>query len=188
MGTVWAASVTRLPKKRVLSIPSGSTRDSALCEGLPDEGGESNMVGEVLFGMLVVASTMSQAVEPAKLALACHGHTQYLEADSQSPPVSLGITVDLADRTVQGFRYPEDFPIKIIDVNETTIIFHGSSRHASGATYRQINGGIDRVTGDGEATSDVTSWRDSKASAIHSLKCKPAHRSFLSQGMRELLR
>ena len=47
------------------------------------------MVGEVLFGMLVVASTMSQAVEPAKLVLACQGHTHYLEADSQSLPVSL---------------------------------------------------------------------------------------------------
>ena len=28
------------------------------------------------------------------------------------------------------------------------IVFHGSSRHAAGATYRQINDGIDRVTGD----------------------------------------
>src|ERR1700730_13518148 len=44
---------------------------------------------------------------------------------------------------------------------------------APGATYRQINGGIDRVTGDAEATSDVTSWEESKASAIHSLKCRP---------------
>jgi hypothetical protein len=143
------------------------------------------MVGEVLFGMLVVASTMSQAAEPAKLVLACQGHTRYLEAESQS--VSLSIIVNLADRTVQGFRYPEDFPIKVIDINETTIVFHGSSRHAPGASHRQINGGIDRVSGDGEATSDVTSWRESKASAIHSLKCKPAHRMFLSQGMRELL-
>jgi hypothetical protein len=146
------------------------------------------MVGEVLFGMLVLATTMSQAVEPAKVVLACQGHTHYLEADSQSPPVSLDIIVNLADRTVQGFRYPEDFPIKITDINETTIVLHGSSGHALGATYRQINGGIERVTGDGEATSDVTSWRESKASAIHSLKCKPAHWTFLSQGMRELLR
>jgi hypothetical protein len=147
------------------------------------------MVREVLFGMLVVASTMSQAVEPAKLALACQGHSHYLEADSQWLPVSFRIIVNLADRTVQSFRYPdEDFPIKITDINETTIVFHGSSRHTPGATYRQINGGIDRVTGDGEATSDVTSWRESKASAIHSLKCKPAQRMFLSQRMRELLR
>jgi len=146
------------------------------------------MMWEVLFRMLVVASTMSQAVEPAKLVLACQCHSHYLEADSQSLPVSLGIIVNLADRTVQGFRYPEDFPIKITDINETTIVFHGSSRHAAGATYRQINGGIDRVTGDGEATSDVTSWRGSTASAIHSLKCKTAQPMFLSQRMRELLR
>jgi hypothetical protein len=90
----------------------------------------------------------------------------------------LGITVNLADRTVQGFRYPEDFPIKITDINETTIIFHGSSRHAPGATYRQINGGIDRVTGDAEATSDVTGGRESKASATHSLKCPPTQPMF----------
>lgn len=146
------------------------------------------MVGEFLFGMLVVASTISQAVEPAKLQLVCQGRTYYLEADSQSLPVSLGIIVNLADRTVQGFRYPEDFPIKITDINETTIVFHGSSRYAPGATYRQINGGIDRVTGDGEAISDVTSWRESKASAIHSLKCNPAQRMSLRQRLRELLR
>ncbi len=145
------------------------------------------MVGEVLFGMLVVASTMSQAVKPAKSVLACQGHTHYLEADSQSLPVSLGIIVNLVDRTVQGFRYPEDFPVKITDINEMTIVFHGSSRHVAGATYRQINGGIDKVTGDGEATSDVTSWSESKASAIHWLKCKPAQRMFLSQRIRELL-
>jgi len=130
------------------------------------------MVGEVLFGMLVVTPAMLQAVEPAKSMLACQGRTQYLEGDTQSLPVSLGIIVNLVDRTVQGFHYPEDFPIKITDISETTIVFHGSSRHAPGATYRQINGGIDRLTGDGEATSDVTSGRESKASAIHSLKCK----------------
>jgi hypothetical protein len=93
-------------------------------------------------------------------------------------PVSLGIIVNLADRTVQGFRYPDDFPIKITNINETTIVFHGSSPHAPGATYRQINGGIDRETGDAEATSDVTSWRESKASAIHSLNCRPTQRMF----------
>src|SRR6516165_4943089 len=146
------------------------------------------MVRKVLFGVLVVASTMSQAAEPAKLALACQGHTDYLGEDSQSLPVSLAIIVNLADRTVEGFRYPEDFPIEITDINETTIVFHGSSHHALGATYRQFNGGKDRVTGDAEATSDVTSWRESKASAIHSLKCKPAQRTSLSQRMRELLR
>jgi hypothetical protein len=116
---------------------------------------------------------VAKAAEPAKLVLTCQGHTHYLGDDSQSLPVSLGLTVNFADRTIQGFRYPEDFPIKIIDINETTIVFHGSSRHAPGATYRQINGGIDRVTGDAEATSDVTSWSESKASAIHLLKCRP---------------
>ena len=139
------------------------------------------MVAEVLFGMLVVASTMSQALEPAKLVLVCQGHTEYLEADSQSLPVSLGIIVNLEDRTVQGFRHPEDFPIRLTDINEKTIVFHGSSRHPHGATYRQINGGINRVTGDGEAISDVTSWRESEASAIHSLKCKPAQRMLLRE-------
>jgi hypothetical protein len=151
-------------------------------------GGERAIrVQKVLFGAFVVAFTISQAAEPAKLALACQGHTNNLGADPQSLPVSLAIIVNLSDRTVRGFRYPEDFPIKITDINETTIVFHGSSHHAPGATYRQINGGIDRVTGDAEATSDVTSWRESKASAIHSLKCKPTQRMFLSQRMRELL-
>jgi hypothetical protein len=95
------------------------------------------MVREILFGVLLVASTTSQAAEPAKLVLTCQGHTHYLEDNSQSSPVSLGIIVNLADRTVQGFRYPEDFPIKITDINETTLVFHGSSRYAPSATYRK---------------------------------------------------
>jgi hypothetical protein len=148
------------------------------CPERGKSGRRAIMVREVLFGVLLVGSTMSQAAEPAKLVLACQGHTHYLGDDSQLLPVSLGLTVNLADRTIQGFHYPEDFPIKITDINETTIVFHGSSRHAPGATYRQINGGIDRVTGDAEATSDVTSWRESKASAIHSLKCRSTQPMF----------
>jgi len=60
-----------------------------ICEGLPE--GESQYGGESPVWDALVTSTMSQAVEPAKLALACQGHTQYLEADSQSLPVFLGI-------------------------------------------------------------------------------------------------
>jgi hypothetical protein len=144
------------------------------------------MVRELLFGALVSASTMSHAAETAKVVMTCQGHTHYLKADTQSLPVSLRIIVNLLDRTVHGFRYPDDFPIKITEMNETTIVFHGSSRQTAQASYRQINGGIDRVTGDAEATSDVTSWRESIASAIHSLKCKPSQRMLLSQGMRGL--
>ena len=54
------------------------------------------MVREVLFGMLMVASTMSRAAEPAELVLACQGHTHYLGADSQSLPVSLEIIVNFS--------------------------------------------------------------------------------------------
>jgi hypothetical protein len=68
-------------------------------------------------------------------------------------PASLAIIVDLADRTVQGFRYPEDFPIEITDINETTIVFHGSSPHAPIATLlanqrRQRRGVTDGCGGD----------------------------------------
>jgi hypothetical protein len=131
------------------------------------------MVRQVLFGLFVVASAISQAAEPKKLVLACEGYTHYLGAESQPVPVSLRINVNLVDRTVEGFRYPENFPIRITDINERTIVFHGSSRPAPGATYRQINGGIDRMTGEAEATSDVTNLRESNASAIHSRKCTP---------------
>jgi hypothetical protein len=135
------------------------------------------MLRQILLGVFMVSSTMSRAAEPAKL-LACQGHTQYLEADSHLSSVSLGIVVNLADRTVQGFRYPEDFPIQITHITETMIIFHGSTSHAPGTTYRQINGRIDRVTGDAQTTSDVTTWTESEAIAIHSLKCKPAQGIF----------
>ena len=69
----------------------------------PGEREEPLMVREVLFGVLLVAPTMSQGAEPANLVLACQGHTQYLGDDSQSSPISLGIIVNLADRIVQGF-------------------------------------------------------------------------------------
>ena len=80
-------AVTRRPERRVLSSPSGSTLDTTHAK-VSRRGGRAIMVREVLFGMLVVASTMSQAGEPAKLVLACQGHTHYLGADPQSLPVS----------------------------------------------------------------------------------------------------
>ena len=50
--------------------------------------------------MLVGAYTMSHAAETA-VVLACEDQTHYLEADTQSLPVSLSITVNLANRTVR---------------------------------------------------------------------------------------
>jgi hypothetical protein len=61
-------------------------------------------------------------------------------------PHPAGIIVNFTNRTVHGFGYPGfsglfDFPVKITDMNEVTVAFHGSNQ-----TGGSITGSIDRVT------------------------------------------
>jgi hypothetical protein len=122
----------------------------------------------VLAGLSI---STAQAADPTgTLTLACEGTTKLGE---KTDPISMGIIVDFADRTVHGFGYPGfsgrfDFPVKITGMNEVTVAFHGSNQ-----TGENIDGSIDRVTGDVEArtqTADVI--------LRYSLKCKPTQRMF----------
>jgi hypothetical protein len=99
--------------------------------------------------LLMLASlSIAQAAEPTgRLTLACSGTTSGIKQDDE--PISMGIIVDFADRTVHGFGYPcfpgcFDFPVKITAMNEVTVAFHGSSQTG----VMSITGSIDRVTGD----------------------------------------
>jgi hypothetical protein len=121
--------------------------------------------------LLAVAGMTVQAAEPATLTLACEGTTKLGE---KLEPISMGIIVDFAARTVHGFGYPGlsgrfDFPVKITGMNEVTIAFHGSNE-----TGESVTGSIDRVTGDVEARTQTTPDMILR----YALKCRPTQRMF----------
>jgi len=89
-------------------------------------------------------------------------------------PHPAGIIVNFTNRTVHGFGYPGfsglfDFPVKITDMNEVTVAFHGSNQ-----TGGSITGSIDRVTGDVEARTQTSPDMILR----YALKCRPAQRMF----------
>lgn len=126
--------------------------------------------------LALAALSTAQAAEPTgTLMLACEGTKLFWSQSVQGPvsvPVSMGIIINFGDRTVQGFDYPggEKLPIKITSVSDTMIVFSGFANPG----YRQLDGRIDRVTGDIEARATETSI----LSRVYSLKCKPTQRMF----------
>jgi hypothetical protein len=121
--------------------------------------------------LALAALSTAQAAEPTgTLTLACEGTTKVGE---KLEPISMGIIVDFAARTVHGFGYPGlsgrfDFPVKITGMNEVTVAFHGSNQ-----TGVSITGSIDRVTGEAEARTQTPDLI-----LRYSLKCKPTQRMF----------
>jgi hypothetical protein len=86
-------------------------------------------------------------------------------------------------RTVQGLGYPGflDFPVKITGMNEVTVVFGGYDTSVlSQSTHRNIDGSIDRVTSDVEASSMVSNAKTNSivTSTTYSLTCRPAQRMF----------
>jgi hypothetical protein len=121
------------------------------------------------------------------LTLACQGTvtdtTTLLYGKPE--PISVGIIINFTAKTVQGLNFmtrsiqglvgPKDF-VKITSISDQTVAFLGSSSGLS------INGSIDRVTGDLEATyisSGVGEWTQSTSvTQTLALKCRPAQRMF----------
>src|SRR5262249_25291900 len=147
--------------------------------------------------LLVVTSVTAQAAEPETLTLACQGTTtSTLTPDAKPEPISMGIIIDFAARTVVGLGDPEalGFPVKITRMNEVTIGFSGS--HEVGmlrqyGSFAEMNGSIDRVTGDvdasyttwepvfsGEGAGRNVSGKTFYSQRAYSLKCRPAQRMF----------
>jgi hypothetical protein len=126
------------------------------------------MIARIALGVIVA---LAQATEPTgTLTLACQGTTKLGE---KLEPISMGIIVDFAARTVHGFGYPGlsgrfDFPVKITGMNEVTVAFHGSNQ-----TGVSITGSIDRVTGDAEARTQTPDLI-----LRYALQCKPTQRMF----------
>jgi hypothetical protein len=70
-----------------------------------------------------------------------------MEEVAKPDPISMGIIVNFTNRTVQGFGDPglEDFPVKIVGINEVTVSFHGEKPEGPNpVTNWTIRGTIDR--------------------------------------------
>lgn len=130
-------------------------------------------------GIAIIAGTLLSArAEPATLTLACKGATTSYQT-REPEPISLGLIVDLTNKTIKGFPFPGD--IEIIQVTEVHILFHKTS----GTLV--VDGSIDRVTGDVEGHSaqykSLTSTEMLKSDNVmggftFALKCKPTQRMF----------
>ena len=131
--------------------------------------------------LLVVGFSTAQA-EPGTLTLACTGTTTFPMGPPSHQPVSMGIIVNFTARYVQGldFGYPglDDFPVKITAMNDVTVEFSGSQRRSP--SRWTIDGSIDRVTGDLNATSTMRNIMSNEivAEQTYALKCRPAQRLF----------
>ena len=137
-------------------------------------------VGALYHLMQCGFATTAQA-QPATLTLACKGTTTEhdMSGDQDPQPISMGIIVNLTDRTVQSFGTPNgvfDQPIEFRYENDTTIRFDGKDE---GAVRSIIIGFIDRVTGDVQANWLFVDKKGSFESHMtYTLQCKPAQRAF----------
>jgi hypothetical protein len=95
--------------------------------------------------------------EPGTLSLACKGTETFGSDKNSDRPVSMGIIVNSATRTVQfAFRHAE-----ITDLDDARVAFRDLENGLIGT--------INRVTGDTQATS---------SGSAYSLQCKPVQRMF----------
>ena len=119
----------------------------------------------LMFGQ-VCMDAKAEDTAAATLALACEGTVaDKIKLDAKPEPISMGIIVDFAARTVEGFSL---IRAKIIEVTETSVSFRGSDD-----THGSVIGGIDRVTGAVEAFTSLA-----KLTTSYSLKCRPTQRMF----------
>jgi len=125
-------------------------------------------VGAVL--ILGLSFTTGAQAQPDTLTLACKGTlTTTSQSDTKPATISMGLIIDFTSKTVQGFG---DIPVKITEVTDVSVWFFGQQNPSAPS----INGGIDRVTGDVEAT--YVMHEPINFSAIYTLQCRPAQRMF----------
>jgi len=133
----------------------------------------------VLIAQIALGVIIAVAEPTGTLTLACKG-TITNSAD-QKGPFSMSIKLDFTVRTVQGFGTPGliDIPVRITGINDVTVVFGGSGP-VFGTSIMTINGSIDRVTGDLEATDHLMDAKTRKTldSTTYALQCKPTQRMF----------
>jgi hypothetical protein len=132
-----------------------------------------------LGALLLLAWSFAAQAQPATLTLACKGTaTEYfLQGKTADQPISMDIIVNLTDRTVRGFGFPFDTePLKIGYVNDVEVRFGGEQETS---VRSMINGSINRVTGDVDATWSFVDRKGTlEPHMTYELQCKPTQRMF----------
>jgi hypothetical protein len=125
---------------------------------------------------LLMASAQAADEPTGTLTLACEGAVT-ISTSEKPEPISMGIIVNFATKTVTGFAYPGvDTPVKITKFDDVHIAFYGSNT----GRLNIISGVIDRVTGAVEATAEGPTFQKEFGVSMtdYSLKCRPAQRMF----------
>jgi len=135
----------------------------------------------IALAVMLVGLPTAQAADTT-LTLACQGTKTYAsmadnapDRETQPDPISMGIIVNLTDRTVTGLD--EEPPLTIRSVNETTIAFGSFWSSTTDDVTVPFGGTIDRLTGDMAATRTITRTTSSYIRR-YSLKCRQAQRMF----------
>jgi hypothetical protein len=92
-------------------------------------------------------------------------------------PVSMGLVVDMAKRTVHGFREQfvrdgHETELKITEVKEAILVLRGPT----GSTGVSVSGFMDRMSGD--MTVTVSQEPPAAFTKTYTLKCRPAQWMF----------
>jgi hypothetical protein len=137
------------------------------------------MYGKLL--LLAFAFAATAQAQPAPFTLTCKGTASEYRLSpypNEERPISMGIIVNLTDRTVRGFEWPfDDDPLEIGYVNDVEVRFFGRYK---GVVETIISGTINRVTGDVDATSSFVDQKPGSPEPhiTYTLQCKPTQRMF----------
>jgi hypothetical protein len=166
------------PPQPHIILAKASVRCLILSEG-------GNMKSTAAMILVACLSTTAQAVETGTLTLACKGTTVSGIPDAKPEPFSMSLIVNSTAGTVQGFGVPglRDPPVRITGINEVTVAFGGSTAASApvpGLSNWSLNGTIDRVTGEVEASEMATDAKTGNRIYLtsYSLKCRPTQRMF----------
>ena len=139
------------------------------------------LIAQIALGAII---GLALAAEPAgRLTLACEGTTTTknieMQVDEKPEPISMGITVDFAARTVDGFGVL----VPITDLGDVTVVFYSNDPGDADAHMNTtIFGTIDRMTGEVRAAKIWVGLANNKSPVDiwtnFSLKCKPTQRMF----------
>jgi hypothetical protein len=140
------------------------------------------MKAPTLLMLVGLSISTAQAAEPTgTLTLACQGMTKEIAPPlgAKPEPISMGIMLDFAARTLEGFGSDVTFRIGIGNITETALDFSGSNVSDLTRSYTyQISGTMDRVTGTVEAVFTGSMKDGPRWSTGYSLQCKPTQRMF----------
>jgi hypothetical protein len=133
----------------------------------------SLMKAPILLAFIGLAT--AQAAEPTvTLTLACQGTVMdNIKRDAKPEPISMGIVLNFAARTVQGF--PDIGDAAITKVDDGRIVFVAS--YDDNNVEWGFVGTIDRVTGDLKAHWMLMNMETGNSRIVaYSLKCQPTQR------------